>query len=468
MGPNGQQQLGWPFRTLLGPFGTLTCHVCPFLVQRGSFFGWPKPRTVDLKVKKCEVYMKNNVPVWNKNVATINKRCQKNRSKFQLPLLAHESEAEILSRAKVAVSFGDKVTYSYFHSKENFLNFSQGPQKWLSLKKWTDGSVYVGNTTKSGRGGCGVSGLRSSSLCFSHSCGCGNAFFAVSVIEIDFCFRPTNLMIVARTGSVALSRSYIVTLRFLVSTPTARPVLQTCVPLVLGLTESDAFLDRVVGGDCQLHLRRKTFGELDALPVPCDSAVQAVAAVLLLVVVVSTETDLRACRQVEHWLQVHKVHAVWEIDTRPVVFPLGWTSVVSTRACGGKHMYMQNVLGHSIINLYTKPFCRDICESCSQWQGSWSIRSLVNTMDLRWTPSHFWTRRPLDFLRILLFVHWKWWRRETRSHFWTSRPLAFLWILLSLFVDSSILLFVVIQVLDQSQYWSIRQWLKVFLLAFLY
>ena len=53
----------------------------------------------------------------------------KNRSKFQLPLLAHESEAEILSRAKVAVSFGDKVTYSYFHSKENFLNFSQGPQK---------------------------------------------------------------------------------------------------------------------------------------------------------------------------------------------------------------------------------------------------------------------------------------------------------------------------------------------------
>ena len=53
----------------------------------------------------------------------------KNRSKFQLPLLAHESEAEILSRVKVAGSFDDKVTYSSFHSKENFLNFSQGPQK---------------------------------------------------------------------------------------------------------------------------------------------------------------------------------------------------------------------------------------------------------------------------------------------------------------------------------------------------
>ena len=118
-------------------------------------------------------------------------------------------------------------------------------------------------------------------------------------------------MIVARTGSVALSRSYIVTLRFLVSTPTARPVLQTCVPLVLGLTESDAFLDRVVGGDCQLHLRRKTFGELDALPVPCDSAVQAVAAVLLLIVGdISTETGLRASRQVEHGSQVLEVQVL--------------------------------------------------------------------------------------------------------------------------------------------------------------
>ena len=190
------------------------------------------------------------------------------------------------------------MTYSSFHSKENFLNFSQGPQKRLSLKKWTDGSVYVGNTTKSGRGGCGGSGLRCSSLCFSHSC--GNAFFAVSVIEIDFCFRSTNLMSVARTGSVTLSRSYIVTLRFLVSTPTARPVVQACIPVVLRLTESDAFLERVGGGDCQVHLRRKTFGELGAISVPCDSAVQAMAAVLLLIVVVCTETDLRTCRQVEH------------------------------------------------------------------------------------------------------------------------------------------------------------------------
>ena len=132
--------------------------------------------------------------------------------------------------------------------------------------------------------------LRSSSVCSSHSC--GNAFFAVSVIDIDFCFRPTNLMIVARTGSVALSRSYIISLRFLVSTPTARPVVQACVPVVLRLTESDAIPKRVGGGDCQVHLRRKTLGELDAIPVPCDSAVQTVAAVLLLVVVVSTETML--------------------------------------------------------------------------------------------------------------------------------------------------------------------------------
>ena len=99
-------------------------------------------------------------------------------------------------------------------------------------------------------------------------------------------------MIVARTGSVTLSRSYIVTLRFLVPTPTARPVVQACIPLVLRLTESDAFLKRVGGGDCQLHLRGKTFGELGAIPAPCDSAVQAVAAVLLLVVVVCTETHL--------------------------------------------------------------------------------------------------------------------------------------------------------------------------------
>ena len=135
--------------------------------------------------------------------------------------------------------------------------------------------------------GCG---LRSSSLCSSHRC--GNAFFAVSVIDIDFCFRPTNLMIVARTGSVALSRSYILALRFFVATPTARPVLQACVPVVLRLTEGDAFLERVGGGDCQLHLRRKTFGELGAISVPCDSAVQTVAAVLLLLVVVCTETQL--------------------------------------------------------------------------------------------------------------------------------------------------------------------------------
>ena len=73
--------------------------------------------------------MKNNVPVWNKNVATINKRCQKIGQNSNFPLLAHESEAEILSRVKVAGSFDDKVTYSSFHSKENFLNFSQGPQK---------------------------------------------------------------------------------------------------------------------------------------------------------------------------------------------------------------------------------------------------------------------------------------------------------------------------------------------------
>ena len=151
-------------------------------------------------------------------------------------------------------------------------------------------------------------GLRSSGLCSGHSC--GNAFFAVSVIDIDFCFRPTNLMIVARTGSVALSRSYIISLRFLVSTPTARPVVQARVPVVLRFTESDAFLERVGGGDCQLHLRRKTLRELGAMSVPCDSAVQAVAAVLLLVVVVSTETMLGSCRQVEHCLQVHKVHAV--------------------------------------------------------------------------------------------------------------------------------------------------------------
>ena len=154
-----------------------------------------------------------------------------------------------------------------------------------------DGSVYVGNTTNSGRGGgCGSGGLRSSSLCSSHSC--GNAFFAVSVIEIDFCFRPTNLMIVARTGNVTLSRSHITTLRFLVPTPTARPVVQACVPVVLGFTESDAFLERVGGGVGQLHLSRKTFGELDAIPAPCDSTVQAMAAVLLLVEVVCTETQL--------------------------------------------------------------------------------------------------------------------------------------------------------------------------------
>ena len=117
-------------------------------------------------------------------------------------------------------------------------------------------------------------------------------------------------MIVARTGSVTLSRSYIVALRFLVSAPTARPVLQTCVTVVLRLTESDAFLERVGGRDCQVHLRRKTFGELSAISDPCDSAVQAVAAVLLLIVVVCTETLLGTCRQVEHCLQVHEVHAV--------------------------------------------------------------------------------------------------------------------------------------------------------------
>ena len=115
-------------------------------------------------------------------------------------------------------------------------------------------------------------------------------------------------MQVAWAGSDALPRSYIVTLRFLVSTPTAGPALHACVPVVVGLAETDALFDSVGGGDCQVHLGRKTLRELDAIPVPGDEDIQAVAAVLLLIGNISAETGLRASRQVEHGSQVLEVH----------------------------------------------------------------------------------------------------------------------------------------------------------------
>ena len=117
-------------------------------------------------------------------------------------------------------------------------------------------------------------------------------------------------MQVARAGSDALSRSYIATLGFLVSTPTAGPALHACVPVVVGLAETDALFERVGGGDSQVHLRRKTLRELDAIPVPGDEDIQAVAAVLLLIGDISTETGLRASRQVEHGSQVLEVQVL--------------------------------------------------------------------------------------------------------------------------------------------------------------
>ena len=118
-------------------------------------------------------------------------------------------------------------------------------------------------------------------------------------------------MQVAWAGSDALPRSYIVTLGFLVSTPTAGPALHACVPVVVGLAETDALFDSVGGGDSQVHLGRKTLRELDAIPVPGDEDIQAVAAVLLLIVGdISAETWLRASRQVEHGSQVLEVQVL--------------------------------------------------------------------------------------------------------------------------------------------------------------
>ena len=88
------------------------------------------------------------------------------------------------------------------------------------------------------------------------------------------------------------------------------------------MAETDALFERVGGGDSQVHLRRKTLRELDAIPVPGDEDIQAVAAVLLPVRVVPAETGLRSRGQVERSCEVLEVHAVREVNTDPMVFPL--------------------------------------------------------------------------------------------------------------------------------------------------
>ena len=80
--------------------------------------------------------------------------------------------------------------------------------------------------------------------------------------------------------------------------------------MVVGLAETDALFESVGGGDSQVHLGRKTLRELDAIPVPGDEDIQAVAAVLLPVRVVTAETWLRASRQVEHGSQVLEVQVL--------------------------------------------------------------------------------------------------------------------------------------------------------------
>ena len=86
--------------------------------------------------------------------------------------------------------------------------------------------------------------------------------------------------------------------RPLVSAPAACPVLQAGISELLKLAKSDALLSSVVRAD-GVQAREKTPRELNAIPVPVDESVQAVATVLLPVGAVSTETFLFSRREVE-------------------------------------------------------------------------------------------------------------------------------------------------------------------------
>ena len=114
---------------------------------------------------------------------------------------------------------------------------------------------------------------------------------ALSIEDIHLGDCSTNLSHVARTRNVAFSFFYVAVGRPVVPAPAARPVLQPGVFEVLKLAEGDTLLPRV-GRDDRVHPREQISREVDAIPVPADQQVQAVAAVLLPVRVVPAETRL--------------------------------------------------------------------------------------------------------------------------------------------------------------------------------
>ena len=131
----------------------------------------------------------------------------------------------------------------------------------------------------------------------------------MSIEDVHLGGGSTNLSHVARTRNVAFSFSDVAVRRPLVPAPAARPVLQSGVFEVLELAEADTLLPRV-GRDDGVQPREEISREVDAIPVPADQQVQAVAAVLLPVRVVPAETGLRARGQVERSCEVFEVHAV--------------------------------------------------------------------------------------------------------------------------------------------------------------
>ena len=106
---------------------------------------------------------------------------------------------------------------------------------------------------------------------------------------VHSCVATTHLEGIPRTRYVAFSCWLdVVHRRPLVSAPAARSVLHSGVSVLLELAEADARLLSVGRDDC-VHTGEKTPGELNAIPVPVDECVQAVAAVRLPVGAVSAE-----------------------------------------------------------------------------------------------------------------------------------------------------------------------------------
>ena len=143
----------------------------------------------------------------------------------------------------------------------------------------------------------------------------------------------THLSRVAGARCVAFSWPQVAQRRCHVPAPAGRPVLHTGIDVLRRIAGVHAVLPCVQRG-AGLFTQGSIRGELDAISTPVDEF-ETVAAVLLLVGVVSTEAGLRAGSEVEHPSKVLEVDGVREVDTAASAFPLARAPVVRAVSCVG-------------------------------------------------------------------------------------------------------------------------------------